>query len=444
MKKLIAARDAELSAAQAIMDAAANESRPYSTEEKAQLDAHLSKVEEINATIKANERATKLRAESPGLEQRGGAQADDRAEDRPFASFGEFLLSVRGAAEPGVSHHDMDPRLRKHDLRNKEVRAASGMNETVGSEGGFLVQQETSTTLLEKATAAAMIWPLTDRQPVGPNSNGIKLPFVDETSRANGSRWGGVLAYWLDEAGEKLATKPKLGRLELNLKKLVGLCYVTDELLEDAIALESFIDRAFTEEFGFALDDAVIRGTGTGTPLGILNSAAKIAVAKETSQAAATINFTNLSKMWARLPARSRAKAVWLVNSDISAQLMALTFAIKNVAGAENVGGMPAYLPPGGVSSTPYATIFGRPVLDIEQAETLGTEGDIILADLSQYMRIEKDMKKASSMHVRFVYDETCFRFVQRVDGQPTWKQPLTPYKGTATKSPFVTLATRS
>lgn len=444
MNKLIAARDAELSAAQAIMDACATENRSPTDEDKAQLDAHLSKVESINATIKQNERLEALKKASPGLENTGGAKVHERAEDKPFGSFGEFLLSVKGASEPGVSHHDMDPRLRKHDLRNKEVRAASGMNETVGSEGGFLVQQETSTTLLEKATAAAVLWPRTDRQPVGPNSNGIKLPFVDETSRANGSRWGGVRAYWLDEADEKTASKPKLGRLELNLRKLVGLCYTTDELNEDAVALESFIDRAFTEEFSFALDDAVIRGTGTGMPLGILNSNAKIAVAKETSQVAATINFQNLAKMWARLATRSRANAVWLVNADISTQLMGLTFQVKNVAGTENVAGVPIYLPPGGISGSPFGTIFGRPVIDIEQAETLGTEGDIILADLSQYMRIEKEMKKASSMHVRFIYDETCFRFVQRVDGQPTWKQPLTPYKGTATRSPFITLQTRS
>jgi hypothetical protein len=36
------------------------------------------------------------------------------------------------------------------------------------------------------------------------------------------------------------------------------------------------------------------------------------------------------------------------------------------------------------------------------------------------------------------------FRFMLRIDGQPTWKKPLTPYQGSVTKSPFVALATRS
>jgi len=81
-----------------------------------------------------------------------------------------------------------------------------------------------------------------------------------------------------------------------------------------------------------------------------------------------------------------------------------------------------------------------------ESSATLGTVGDIILADLREYQGIEKGgIQSASSIHVRFLEGETCYRFIYRVDGQPAWNAPLTPFKGASnTVSPFVALATRA
>ncbi len=54
-------------------------------------------------------------------------------------------------------------------------------------------------------------------------------------------------------------------------------------------------------------------------------------------------------------------------------------------------------------------------------------------------------IEAAMSIHVKFVYDESVFRFVLRVDGQPERASALTPYKGGAgaTLSHFVTLEAR-
>ena len=84
-------------------------------------------------------------------------------------------------------------------------------------------------------------------------------------------------------------------------------------------------------------------------------------------------------------------------------------------------------------------------MLEIEQCSALGDVGDIILADLSQYLTIEKGgLQSASSIHVQFVTDETAYRFVVRNNGQPIWNSALTPYKGANDLSPFVTLAERA
>ena len=194
----------------------------------------------------------------------------------------------------------------------------------------------------------------------------------------------------------------------------------------------------FSEEFGFKVDDALINGNGAGQPLGILSSNCLVTVAKESGQAASTVVVENIVKMWARMWARSRQNAVWLINQDIEPQLYTMSLSV-------GTGGVPVYMPANGVSGSPYSTLFGRPVIPIEQCQTLGTKGDIYLADFSQYLIIDKGgMDSATSIHVRFIYDETVYRFVLRIDGQPIWNSALTPYKGSSTLSPFVALATRS
>jgi HK97 family phage major capsid protein len=186
------------------------------------------------------------------------------------------------------------------------------------------------------------------------------------------------------------------------------------------------------------VDDAIFEGPGTAQPLGFMNANCKVTVPKETGQPAKTIQFENITNMWARCPARSMATAEWWINQDALPQLMGMSMVI-------GTGGIPVYLPPGGLSQSPYGTLMGRPVIPVEYCSTLGTEGDIVLADPSQYVMIDKgDIQYATSIHVAFLTDEQAFRFIYRVDGQPVDDKPITPFKGTNKQSTFVTLATRA
>lgn len=352
---------------------------------------------------------------------------------KEFRTFGEQLNSIIRASRTG----EIDPRL-------LHLRAISGASETVPSDGGFLVQTDFSSEILQRSYDMGQVLSRVRRIPLGPNSNGIKIPAIDETSRVTGSRWGGVQVYRTAEGGDLTAKKPKFRTIELSLKKLTGLAYVTDELLQDATALESVMSQAFQEELTFTIESEIFSGLGGGQMLGFMNSPAVVSVAKETSQVAATVVAENVLKMYARLWSRSRANAVWFINQDVEPQLPQMNVKIKNVAGTENVGGVPVYMPPSGLSQSPYGTLLGRPVIPVEYCETLGTVGDIVLADLSQYVVIDKGgVQAASSIHVRFLNDEQTFRWVVRNDGQPTWNAALTPAKGSNTQSPFISLATR-
>jgi HK97 family phage major capsid protein len=342
-----------------------------------------------------------------------------------FRSFGEQLQAVFKAAT-GV--REVDGRL---------VRAPTGAGEVDPTGGGFLVQTDFSTAIWMLAHDMGEILGRVNKVPISSNSNGLKIPGVDETSRATGSRWGGVQSYWVGEGTTVTNTKPKFRLIEFDLKKLMSVMYMSDELLQDSTALTAIAGQAFSEEIMFMTEDAIVEGTGAGQPQGVLVTPALVSVAKQTGQAAATIVRENIDNMWMRAWARSRKNACWFINQDCEPQLNQLNQAV-------GLGGQLVYMPPGGLSGAPYATLYGRPLVTTEYNAALGTQGDILLADLSQYTLIDKGgVQAATSMHVAFLTDEMVFRITYRVDGKSMWTTAITPFKGSNSRSPFVALANR-
>lgn len=415
-----------------------HEARVMSDEERITINDYLDKVEGLETDLALEERTQATRDRVTGSPTTPAVKPDptkpsvvitrDQQDKRDsFNSLGEQLTAVMRAGSPGGI---VDQRL--------NTRAATGLSEGVPSDGGFLVQTEFSSKILQNVWDNGAVPSRINRIPLSGNVNGLKMNGLDETSRADGSRAGGIQAYWAAEAAEKTGSKPKFRQIEMSLNKLIGLCYATDELLDDATALESVITTGFQNEFDFKITDGVINGVGAGMPLGIMNAGCLVTASKENGQTAATFTYKNVTAMWARLKATSRANSVWLINQDVEPQLQTMSLAV-------GTGGSAVYLPPGGASASPYGMLFGRPVIPIEHCQTLGTAGDVLLGDFSQYMAIDKGgMKKDVSIHVRFIYDESVFRFVYRFDGQPVLASAITPYNGTATQSHFVVMETRS
>jgi len=417
-----------------------DESRNPTEDEKEEVRAKLSEADELQELIELEKRRIDLegkfastdndddkkhRAMKPDLDDK---RSLDLGKKKVFGSLGEQLQAVMKA---GMGQR-VDPRL-------YEIRAATGLSEAVGADGGFLLQEDFSTTLLQDAMATGRLASMCREVTISSNANSMKLPGIDETSRVS-TRWGGLLGYWVDEAGEKTASKPKFRRIELNLNKLVVLVYGTDELLEDATVLEQVIRQGAAQEIGFQLDDAIINGTGVGRPLGILNAGCLVTQAIEAGQAADTVLYENIVKMWSRVFAGSQPNAVWLINQNVFPQLATMSLSV-------GTGGAPVWLPAGGASGSPYSSLMGRPVMPIEQCASIGDLGDIILADFGggYILATKGGVQSDMSIHVRFIYDESVFRFVVRVDGQPVRASALTPYKGGAswTQSHFVALAAR-
>lgn len=437
MKALREQRAAQYKKMQAMTDKADAEKRDFTEQENKDFEAMEVEYKGLATRIERQEKLDGMEEEARQLsnsvevepaastasEKREVPAGEQKKAAGPWKSLGEQLRAVAIAAIPG----------RTVDKRLTEVRDITGMGETNPSDGGFLVQSEFASELLQRAYEKGVLASRVRRIPLSADKNGVKINAIDETSRATGSRLGGIQAYWVGEGGTVTPSKPKLRQLSLQVHKLMGICYATDEMLADASVLESVISQGFADEFAFVLDDAIFRGTGVGQPRGFHGHPAEVSVAKESSQSSAGVIKENIVNMRSRLWVRSRSNAVWLINQDVEPQLHLLT-----------LGDLGCYFPAGSFANQPLDQLFGRPVIPVEQCETMGTKGDIKLVDLNEYIMVDKGAPEgASSVHVRFLYDEQVFRFTYRVDGQPIWNTALTPYKGTNTVSPYVTLATR-
>jgi HK97 family phage major capsid protein len=406
------------------------ENRNWKPEELA-LESNLSaRIETINTEIARFERLIDVdrRAivDSPTDNKSGGSSGS-------FKTIGEFMQAAACACDPSVARDvrggaDLIQKLQMYN-------AASGMSVGTPSDGGYLVRQDWTTELLGRVRTESQILSRCKSIEIGADFDGLEYPYIDEASRVDGSRWGGVQVFRNAEAAAVTAKQPKIGKGELRLEEMTGLAYATRRLIRDATALSGLLNDAFYSEFAFKIDNEIVRGTGSGQCLGILNSPALVTQAAEGGQTATTVNVDNVLKMYARMPSRLKVGAVWLIHSDVMTQLPKMV-----------IGQMPVWVPPGGLNNLPYGLLLGKPVIEIEQASQLGAVGDILFVNLNEFVVITKageGLMADMSMHVRFLNNEITFRFVYRINGQPTARTAITPANGSSTLSAFIALAAR-
>ncbi len=370
--------------------------------------------------------------DEPGTTQRPATRtrtfASPRATDQGkwgFRSAGEYLAAVVKASGKGAS---IDPRL----IANAAPTTYG--SEGIGADGGFAVPPDFRETIMRKVMGEESLLAKTDQQTS--SSNTITFP-ADETTPWQSS--GGIQAYWEQEGGLKTQSKPALVDKTVKLNKLIALVPLTDELLEDAPAMSSYVNRKAPEKINFKVSDAIINGTGVGMPLGILPSPGTVVVAKESGQATATVNFLNLTKLFTAVTPEVGNTGTFIMHPDVWQQLFTMSFPGTGTA-------VPAFMSPGGLSAAPYGTLFGRPIVTTQAAQPLGSQGDIIFGDLKNYLSVVKTggIRSDVSIHLWFDYDMTAFRFVLRVGGQPWWNAAVTPYQtGATSRGYYATLQAR-
>jgi HK97 family phage prohead protease len=166
-----------------------------------------------------------------------------------FESLGHF---ARALIVAGRDRAKIDDRL---------VRAGpSRANEIDPTSGGFLIPDAFSDLLIGSLWEQSVIGPLVDRRETSRPEN-MALPGVDETSRATGSRWGGVESYFEGEGVEPTTTLPKIRQIKFMANKLIGIVIASEELLRDVPLLSSHLLRAYGAEAGRSLIEQSWSGT---------------------------------------------------------------------------------------------------------------------------------------------------------------------------------------
>lgn len=445
-------RQASLTEQQAAIVAAAEEAgREMTVEERAQFDGMAAEFERLTGEI--NRRQTLLAQQgtltAPVARRAAPDQVEGQDDSRPvanaqpaapllrpansaarvvtvsangnggFHNIGDFARAVVRAANS--KNTDMDRRL-------QNAAASSIGQESVGADGGFAIPPDFAAAIYARVFGEDS---LVSRADLQTSSGNTWTSPVDETTP-----WGstGIRAYWESEAAAITQSKPNLRQNSVRLHKLAALVPITEEMLEDAPAIDGYLRSKAPEAIDWSISFAMVWGTGVGQPLGVMNSGALVTQAAEGSQTADTINAANISKMYTRMPVRNRRNAVWLIHPDAEQQLFQMT-----------LGQMPVYLPPGGLSQSPFGQLMGRPVIPHQACETVGDLGDIIFADFSSYLAVRKagGIKATQSMHLWFDQDIMAFKFTMRMAGQPWFSAPLSMRDGSNTQSGFVTLAAR-
>lgn len=312
--------------------------------------------------------------------------------------------------------------------------ATAGSDEAGGyasGYGGFLIPEAFSPNLMQVAV---------EQDPTQGRTMALPMagPVVSVNARVDKNHTtsvsGGLTFSRRAETDAGNPTRMAFEQVKLIANPLMGLAYATEELLADSpISFAALLEAGFRDELGAKILNEKLRGTGAGEFRGVLNEPATVSVAKEAAQSAATIVLDNVLKMRARC--WGYQSAIWIANHDTYPQLAKIALPV-------GVGGAPMYTQ--SIVEDRPDLLLGRPIFYSEFAETLGTVGDLILGNWSQYLEgTLQNAQAAESIHLRFDRNERCFRVTVRNDGACWWKTALTPKKGASTLSPFVTLATR-
>lgn len=349
-----------------------------------------------------------------------------------FPTFGHFALEVVHASRAGAVP---DGRLRHFNDRKFSASETVFQKSSTGEDGGYMIPPAFMREIYNKVRGPESLLVRTNN--MTSDSDVAHMMVNDEQP---GITSGGVKAYWVGEGEDMTRSKAKLRNKMMELHELGVLVFASNKSLRNASLLGSFIRTAAPQAITHLLNDSIVAGDGSAKPRGILNSPSKVVVAKESSQAADTVKYQNIVKMWNRLDAQCRGNAVWLINQEVEPQLELMEFPTSTGATA-----VPVYLPAGGAADTPYARLKGRPVLPVDPCKVLGDQGDIILVDLSTYMTLTSGgLEEDTSAHLAFDQNLTAFRFMFSVFGDSTWLSPKQPQNGSTTYSNIVTLADRA
>lgn len=362
-------------------------------------------------------------AKNSKLDLPGAVEVHENWKDDPkkgFKTFGIYAKDLHTATVRGTYSKHFEEYIKAF---------GDGQNEGVAADGGVLVPAGFSPNIIEApmVNSGLDLAPLTNVIPI--SGDLMKFPVLKNTDQSGTARHGGVIASWMKEGADLTDTKAQFKTDQLVLNKLGALVFVTSELLADsAIALESYLSSKSGMAIVDVKNESIIRGDGVEECLGYITAPGTVSITRETG---GTVTIGDIVNIVAR--STNRSNSVWVINQEL--------YPVITQMSVDNV----RMLVPGGLDSTEFDTLLGRPVIWTDLASAKGTVGDIAFCDFGSYITIVKNNSQVqvdTSIHLKFLSDQVAFRFITRMDGQPALSSAVTPKNGTDLLSPFVMIAT--
>ena len=367
---------------------------------------------ELKALSARVEEIMHLMEDSPAIRKAGYVSQDGGAGDRNVKSFGDFLTAVR-----------------RGDMKRIETVYRTGpdttktMTEDEGTTGGILVPEEYRTDLLRVADIASPILGLVQRIPV--NSDAGRWPALDEfvaptAGVGDTATAGGIKATIRAEAADYDTTEAAFTWLQWRVHEIGGLVAVSKELATDSpAAIETLLRQLFGIAVAHKLEHYILRGTGVGQPLGVLNAPCAVGISPDVNS---YFGYADALEMVSRfLPVTDRVR--WAMHQTLIPDL-----------GTWEIGTAGAAAPK--ITDLGY----GEPVKS-QHLPPADSAGCIVLGDWGTYLLLERSgLTVAYSEHFYFGSGNVAWRFDQRCDGMPWLKSYVTlaDSGGSTTVSPFV------
>jgi len=316
-------------------------------------------------------------------------------------------------------------------IADKDREAIKTLQMGVGASGGFTVPEAFNARIMMAAAEAAIVRSRADVQTIG-NADSLSFPTLDQTIAPAGVQsafFGGVEMFWVEEGGAKPEAEPEFKLVTLDPHEMAAICYVTDKLLRhNAVGMERFLYNLFGKAIAFYEDYHFLNGDGVGKPQGVIGAPATLQVVRAGASAVVYADVEGMLHVHTKGPG-----TIWIMNHCLTEEILNLKDGNNNYLWAPNV------------ATAPPQTLFGFPIFWSEKVPTLGTRGDIILADFSFYSIGDgSPIEVRASEHYRWTENITTFKAFREVDGKPWITAPFTLMDGTQQISPFVVLDTNT
>ena len=305
------------------------------------------------------------------------------------------------AALPSTKHEDFTRKARiayffKHLIAfaatkdPEHLQHVKALAEGTDGAGGYLTPSEFRAELIEDLKDKPFLRNQVTVIPMA--SDSLELPTLTSS----------VQTSWGSENTSISTTTARFGTLTFAPYRLNSLIYTSRELVADsAIAVVPLITRLFVQAMGEAEDRAIINGSGSGQPKGILQETiAGIDNANTDADLA-----PNIKKLPFRLGTAYRSKAKWVMNS----------FSLSVVASLRDSNNQ--FLFKEGIEGLSPHTLAGYPVLEQNDMPF----DTLLFGDLSQYYLADREQMSVETTTEgagTFEKHQVAIKVVERIDGK--------------------------